>query len=377
MSDKKKPLSILLVIDSLGSGGAQRQMVWLAIGLAKRGHDVSLFTYNPKIDHFKRELDDNNIEVLEADKRYRFDIRPVLVLRRIIATRRFNCVISFMDTPNIYTVLASRGNRHTKVLVSERFIFPDGRLTIGVWLRYQFYRFADIVTVNSYHQRDRILDAFPWSQRKLHAIWNGVDLSKYAPVRQHDDSKQVNIRLIAVATVVEWKNAYNLIKALALSKAEGAKYVIDWAGRIPQTKTGRKEYERCQKLIDELDLRDEWHWLGVCEDMHRLYPTYNALVHPSFKEGLPNAICEALATGLPVIAGDVCDHPVLIQDSVSGFLFDPADPQSIANALLKFSRQSDAERSEMSREARRTAETRLGFDTLVDEYIRVVYDCCS
>jgi glycosyltransferase involved in cell wall biosynthesis len=110
--------------------------------------------------------------------------------------------------------------------------------------------------------------------------------------------------------------------------------------------------------------------------MHEVYQDYDALVHPSFKEGLPNAICEALAAGLPVLAGDVCDHPLLIQDGINGWLFDPGDPQSIADALLNFSRQSDTERVEMSTEARRTAETSLSMDMLVDEYVRVLYDIC-
>jgi len=351
--------------------------VWLAIGFAKRGHDVALFTYYPKIDHFRCELEGHNIEILEVEKRYRFDLRPALALRRIIALRQFNFVVSFLDTPNIYTILATFGNHYTKVAVSERFMFPDGRLTIPVWLRYQFYRFADVVTVNSYHQRGRILNKFPQCRHKLFAIWNGVDISRFTPRPRPAMNDRVGMHIIAVASIVDWKNAYNLIKALALTKAEGAELHIDWAGRVQPTKSSRDEYERCQQLIHELELNHEWRWLGVCKNMHQVYRNYNALVHPSFKEGLPNAICEALATGLPALAADVCDNPLLIQDGVNGWLFDPGDPRSIADALLKFVRQSDTERVEMSHEARRIAETKLGVDTLVDEYLRVLYDNCS
>ena len=377
MPNKNSPLSILLVIDSLGSGGAQRQLVWLAIGFAKRGHDVALFTYYPKIDHFRRELEEHNIEILQVEKQYRFDVRPLLALRRIIASRQFDNVVSFLDTPNIYTILATLGNQHTKVVVSERFIFPDGRLSIPVWLRYQFYRFADVVTVNSYHQRDRIFNKFPWCRHKLFAIWNGVDISEFKPCPRLAINDRVGMHLIAVATIVDWKNAYNLIKALAQVKAEGVELHIDWVGRVLPTKSSQDEYQRCQQLIHELKLNREWRWLGVRENMHQVYRNYDALVHPSFKEGLPNAICEALATGLPILAGDVCDHPVLIQDGVNGRLFEPGNPRSIADALLKFVRQSDTERVEMSHEARRFSEARLGTDTLVNEYLCVLYDVCS
>ncbi|MCH8799793.1 MAG: glycosyltransferase [Chloroflexi bacterium] len=375
--NKKGPLSILLVIDSLGSGGAQRQLVWLAIGLAKRGHNVALFTYYSRIDHFKGELEEHKIELLEVEKRYRFDFRPVLALRRIIALRRFDSVISFLNTPNIYTVLATFGNQNTRVVVSERKMFPDGRLRILVWMRYQFYRFADVVTVNSYHQRDRILRKFPWCRYKLFEIWNGVNLSRFTPRPRRDINSRGGLRIIAVATVVDWKNAYNLIKALALAKTEGAELHIDWAGRVLPTKSSRYEYKRCQQLIDSLKLEHEWRWLGVCENMHQVYRNYDALAHPSFAEGLPNVICEALATGLPVLAGDVCDHPLLIRDGVNGWIFDPGDPRSIADALLKLFRKSNAERVKMSHEARRFAEKKLGMDTLVDKYEQLLCNNCS
>jgi len=48
---------------------------------------------------------------------------------------------------------------------------------------------------------------------------------------------------------------------------------------------------------------------------------HDAFVHPSFYEGMPNVVCEALAAGLPVLVSDVCDHPLLVEKGVQGFLF--------------------------------------------------------
>ena len=69
MMNNSSNLSILLVIDSLGSGGAQRQLVWLALGLEKRGYDVAVFVFYPENDHFKSELKENKIEILEPISR--------------------------------------------------------------------------------------------------------------------------------------------------------------------------------------------------------------------------------------------------------------------------------------------------------------------
>ena len=364
--------SILLVIDSLGSGGAQRQIVSLAIGFANRGFNVSLFNYNPKIDHFRREVESHQIEIHDLEKRFRFDPRPLLHLRRLIASRRFDAVLSFLNTPNTYTILATIGSKYSRVVVSERFIFSDVNVEVSTWLRYQLYRFADFITVNSFHQRDRIIRTFPWARNKLITIWNGVDLSKFTPQQKELAAEKTSIRLLAVATLVDWKNAYNLIKALALVRRMNIPIHIDWAGRLDNSDNSQSEYARCQKLLHDLELVDAWCWLGVCENMHKIYSKYDALIHPSFLEGLPNAICEALATGLPILASNVCDHPLLVKNGVNGWLFDPHDPQSIADAIINFYQLTKSARQEMGDASRKFAMEKLGMDYFIDKYVRLI-----
>src|SRR5690606_21739605 len=80
---------------------------------------------------------------------------------------------------------------------------------------------------------------------------------------------------------------------------------------------------------------DRWRWLGRREDVPELMRAHDALVHPAFFEGLPNAVCEALASGLPVLASRVCDHPRLVGED-RGLLFDPGSPEDIAAALERF-----------------------------------------
>ena len=62
-------MKILLVIDHFGSGGAQRQMVYLAGGLHDRGHDVEFFVYHPHHDFFRSAVDERRIVVHEVDRR--------------------------------------------------------------------------------------------------------------------------------------------------------------------------------------------------------------------------------------------------------------------------------------------------------------------
>jgi len=95
---------------------------------------------------------------------------------------------------------------------------------------------------------------------------------------------------------------------------------------------------------------------------------HDALIHPSFYEGLPNVVCEALATGIPVLASAVCDHPLLVAEGERGFLFDPESPQSIAAAITRFTALSVADRRRFSRNAREYAEANLGVEKMVGAY---------
>lgn len=362
---------MLLVIDSLGSGGAQRQMVWLAKGLAERGHRVSLFNYYPHLDHFRASLSATAVELIDYRKSSRFSVAPAYALRREIRARHPDIALAFLNTPGIYTLLAACGTR-TRTVVSERWMFAGDRLPLTVRARYQLYRLADGVTVNSEHQRQRIARKFPRLSSRLSVIWNGVDLHEYAPREATSTAPSTATRLLAAATIVPWKNAYNLIQALALARQQGHDIEIDWAGKQATTAAGQHEYRRCEVALRELDLQRQWRWLGERGDMAELYPRYDALVHPSFLEGLPNVVCEALAAGLPVLASTIGDHPLLVSEDVNGYLFEPDDPTSIGAALSRFAQLPPQRRREFGRASRAFATERLSVDRLVDNYERLL-----
>ena len=77
-------MKIILVIDSFGSGGSQRQMVNLAQAMITRGHDIDFFIYYPEFDHFLQIVQKYNITIHKCDKRYNANLKIVGALRRHI-----------------------------------------------------------------------------------------------------------------------------------------------------------------------------------------------------------------------------------------------------------------------------------------------------
>ena len=91
-------------------------------------------------------------------------------------------------------------------------------------------------------------------------------------------------------------------------------------------------------------------------------------MHPSYFEGLPNVICEAMACGKPTLAARIGDHAELVGEGIRGFLFDPFDPLSIAESIRALVLVDDEKYNEMCIRARKYAETNLSSSHCTDEY---------
>jgi GalNAc-alpha-(1->4)-GalNAc-alpha-(1->3)-diNAcBac-PP-undecaprenol alpha-1,4-N-acetyl-D-galactosaminyltransferase len=356
-------MRILLVVDHFGRGGAQRQIASLGPALSELGHEVEYFVYYPH-DALRSTVDMAGIRVWESSKSHRYSLKVVVDLRHRLRSGCYDVALSYLDTPNVYLELASLGHSSTSIVVSERSQFPAGRLSTAVRLREQLHRAADHIVVNSSDHGERLVREFPWMADRLSVIMNGVepDFFRVSAVRQHDQT----VKLLAVGTVVPIKNALGLVQALARCRDAGWDVHVAWAGRHPDT--GADHRQMVDRTIDELGLRGRWRWLGEQADVPSLLEQHDALIHPSIREGLPNALCEALAAGRPVLAGMIADHSRLVEDGVSGYLFAPREPASIAAAIARFAGLAPADRATMGERARDVALQRLTMDRCAREY---------
>ena len=112
--------------------------------------------------------------------------------------------------------------------------------------------------------------------------------------------------------------------------------------------------------------------MGERQDVPSLLQQTDALIHISLFEGLPNVVCEAFIAGRPVIASNVCDHPLLVEDKVRGILCDPLSVESICSAIQRFVNLTSEERHNMGNNARRYAEQHLSAERMVSEYEKLL-----
>jgi len=280
--------------------------------------------------------------------------------------------VSFLNTPNFYAVLASRlSERRPAVVVSERFCdMPGYPPPIERAVR-QSYRLSDQVVVNSFHQRLNFLRRYPWMKDRVITIYNGYDLQVFRPAPNEPGHKDIHI--LVVASVSKYKNGLCLIRALnILNKEYGLQPSVSWAGlRVIHKK--RLDYLKAmEREIDLSGLLERWRWLDQRTDIASLLHQHDVLVHPSYGEGLPNVVCEAMACGRPVILSDTLDHPRLITNGVNGYLFDWRDPDDLARVIKEFSMLSEGDRHRMGEMGRAYAELNLSLDRYVGDFERVL-----
>jgi glycosyltransferase involved in cell wall biosynthesis len=360
-------MKILFVIDHLGSGGAQRQMVTLAVELKKRGHTVEFFIYYPTHNHFRSELDSIEIKIHESIKYSRYSFSVIRSLHRIMQIGNYDLVLSFLGTPNFYCELAKLRRLNVPIVISIRNTYPFGRITLWRSVKEQFHRVATHITVNSHHQRVLMEHRYPWIRSKISTIYNSVDMSRFQPTEFV--KKGNNIELLALGTTRHLKNMNGIAQALNICiKKYGISPTIRWAGKESHAKIDKRSHSETKGYIIRHGLDKHWEWLGERADVSQLLARHHGLILGSFYEGLPNAICEALASGRPVLASDVGDHSLLVQEGKTGFLFNPYNSEKIAAKIHAFSKLSEEEWQIMSKNARKYAQEYLSTDVGVTAY---------
>lgn len=197
-------------------------------------------------------------------------------------------------------------------------------------------------------------------EKKIVVHYSGIDCSKFEHVQRRRLVGQP-IKVLTIARLVEKKGVAFAIEAVAglLSKGEGIEYLIVGDGVLR---------EHLWQMIESKGLERHIKLLGwkTHEEVKRLLEDSHVLVAPSLtseegdQEGIPNAIKEAMASGLPVISTLHSGIPELVTDRVSGFLVPERDASSLAKGLAFLIRHPEI-CNEMGLAGRRQVEEK--FDT--------------
>ena len=355
---------IYLLTDSLGSGGAQRQIVGLAALLKEHGHEVLVGYYHP-IHFYQPFLNKHCVP-------YQFIPNAVSGWKRIECVRQSikafqpDTVISYLDTPNIIACLLRVMGLKFRLITSER--NTTQKLSCREYIKFFLMRMADSIVPNSFSQGKYICNHFSRLAPKVTIITNFVDTNTFSPgSQQKDRDTERKLRLLVVGRVTEQKNVMLFLLTVKRLRDEGHSFFVDWYGY-----SGNDSERKWTDFIrnERLDMVFKFH--EPSQDIVARYREADILVLPSIYEGFPNVLCEAMSCGLPVACSNVCDNPMIVEDGKNGFLFDPLSVDDMVEKLLRLLTLSDYERRTMGHRSREIALHLFSADKFAEAYENLI-----
>ena len=354
---------ILCFIDSLGSGGAQRQMTELAKLLYQTGYPIKVvFWIHYENDHFlEDELAANQVSIEYAIQMKKTSTR-MLEMRKVIKSYKPDIVISYYSGISKLLCVDHFFHRKAyKLIVSVRTMTRV--ITSTIKKNYKLYRFADIVVPNSTTESNFIITHFPFLKDKVKTINNFVDEEKFYPIEKSVADYE-DVCAIFVGRFNEAKNIHNLLKALGKVKEKGYRLHVDFYGRDIA--------EHCDDLVEELGIQNMVTFCQQSRVIEEKYREHNLFIISSIFEGFPNVLCEAMCCGLPVLGSRVSDIPFIMEEGKNGFIFDPQDTDDMAEKIIQYLELNAQRRYAMGKYSENLSQNKFKKNSFLNKYIELI-----
>lgn len=368
-------MRLLFVIGSLEVGGAESQMVMLAGSLARLRHQCAVFVLVAD-GPLRERLREAGVEVHDAMLAYHgtwlhkmFSLFIAQIQLWFTALRfRPDVLHAYLPLTNLMGALAGRAALVPVVITSRRGLGNHQDRNPGwKWLDRVANRLSTKVTVNSRAVARDTLQRDGVAEQKLVCIYNGLDAARFdlgrdvrERVRAELGARPGEFLWLKVANLIPYKGHADLLQAFARVSSKASRLILVGEDRGIQG--------RLQEQARELGIADRVSFMGRRDDVPRLLSAMDGYVMASHEEGFSNAILEAMAAGLAIVATDVGGNREALQDGRAGVLVTARSSELLARAMEQI--MSDGgRRAEFSREAAHAARELYSVEAMVTAYL--------
>jgi len=346
---------LLLVVDCLKTGGAERQVVELAVALRRKGYEVAVAcSVAGELSDVLREAGIPVHPLRSRLVKRRLSVAYAWRLRRLLRRERFDLVHAHIYASTAAAALATLGTGVPLVITEHTEATWQGRR--ARWISRWIYRQTKHIIAVSTPIERRLIERDGLSPDLITVIPNAVvPASEVRPDVQ--PALPIGPLVGVVARLKPEKGVANFLKAAARVSPlfPEAHFVIAGDGPLRQ---------ELADLAEDLGLKSRVHFLGFRSDASALMESMDVLVVPSLTEGSPLVILEAMAAGLPVVASAVGGIPDQIRHDKEGLLVPPDDTGALGEALLDLLRDH-AHARRLGEAGRRRATSEFGHPTMV------------
>lgn len=338
------------------------------------GYEVEIATsITGEIDHRLIELD---IKMYDLDfQRHPLNIDNLTTykkLKKIIVEGNYDVIHTHTPVASTLARLVSKNLDIVTVYTAHGFHFYKGAPLVNWLVYYPTERYLSkhtdvLLTMNE----EDFQIASSWKRPKTYKVSGvGVNLDRITNTEVNIDVKKEELGIskdsfvmTSVGELSKRKNHEVVIKALAKLKNVNVEYIICGPGPL-------KEY--LENLAVTLNVENKVHFLGQRKDVTEINMISNLFILPSYQEGLPVALMEAMASGVPVLATDIRGSSDLISEK-GGFLVDPDDIDGFARKINKAYKLGNEKLNEMGIYNKNKVK-KYSIDRVIEEMRRIYMD---
>jgi glycosyltransferase involved in cell wall biosynthesis len=354
-------------------GGSERVAADLAKEFRARGYPVICFAFHDSNGPLRDELENAGVRCLDLNygsvKAQPRRLVYLWKMWRMLRRERVTALHVHHHGALILCGIPARLARIPRVVMTEHGLQALIERADARKLTMFYERFATDITAVEPGQVEYFHQTLGIPLGKLHCIANGVGLTK----RTRQDAQQARARLglgdetfmfLYVGRLNPVKDLPTLLRAFAALPVR----MLD-RSRLCLVGDG-EERVQLEALSESLAVRERVHFLGARSDVAGILPAADAFVMSSLSEGLPMALLEAMAVGVPCIATAVGGIPSLL-GTEAGITVPPGDPAALSRAMARVW-ESDATRERLTAAAHAVVSANYAFAPIVDRYLALL-----
>ncbi len=355
-----RELTVLHVVFSLEPGGMENGVVNVANRAVAAGIRVDVCCLERRGAFADRLPQESRVTVL--DKPPGKSLKSMWKLFRLIRQNRPDVLHTHDLGPLIYGSMSSFGGRLVPILHGEHCqLSPDEQMPRRLRQRRRLYRnCAGIHTVS--HSLKTHLEGFDLGRDDILPITNGVDTERFRPQTKMPLRRKLNLPqdalvLGVVGRFVPHKRHADMLRVFEELAPKHPNLHLVLVGDGP-------EFEKVKARTSSKQV----HLPGFVAETEQVYAAFDLLVVPSLLEGLSNAVLEAMACGVPVLAHTACGNSEAVVDGENGILADLATSDALHEAVAG-SIADPAGLQIMGEAARQHALKNFSIDAMADGYV--------
>jgi len=324
-----RKINILYIINKLAIGGAERQLVELLKGLDKSRFNPLLVCLE-RGGGFTEDVKALKIPIYYIERKWRWDPLVVWKLREFIKKNKINIIHTYLSLASIYGAIVGKLTKTPIVNSSIRKASSFGGYYRNFLVKLSC-KLSNIIISNSIAGVNYF---FNKKHNKIKVIYNGVDFSRFKISKnKYQIKKELGLSnfeniVSMVSRIEEGKGHLTLISS--------AKIILKYYPKTCFLIVGDGSLRpQLENFVHQQNLQKNILFLGFRKDIPEIFSISDVAVNCSDSEGISNAIIEAMAIGVPVVATDIGGNREIIINGETGFLIPPGSCELLSKAIIK------------------------------------------